>query len=82
MAHTDSIGTEENNLKLSQYRAQAVVDYLVSKGVEKDRLLPEGYGENAPAASNADETGRARNRRVSFAIIINDKSNKGRRSNK
>jgi outer membrane protein OmpA-like peptidoglycan-associated protein len=82
MAHTDSIGTEENNLKLSQNRAQAVVDYLVSKGVEKDRLLPEGYGENAPAASNADETGRARNRRVSFAIIINDKSNKGRRSNK
>lgn len=71
MAHTDSVGTAENNLKLSQFRAQAVIDFLANKGISKDRLIAEGYGENVPIASNADELGRSKNRRVSFEVINN-----------
>ncbi len=62
--HTCSIGTEEYNLGLSQRRAQAVRDYLVSKGVSADRLTVRGYGESRPAVSNATPEGRAQNRRV------------------
>lgn len=62
--HTCSIGTEEYNLGLSQRRAEAVRNYLVSKGVPADRLTVRGYGESRPAASNATREGRAQNRRV------------------
>jgi outer membrane protein OmpA-like peptidoglycan-associated protein len=62
--HTCSIGTEEYNLGLSQRRAEAVRNYLVSKGVSADRLTVRGYGESRPAVSNATREGRAQNRRV------------------
>jgi len=62
--HTCSIGTEEYNLGLSQRRAEAVRNYLVSKGVSADRLTVRGYGESRPVASNATREGRAQNRRV------------------
>ena len=62
--HTCSIGTEEYNLGLSLRRAEAVRNYLVSKGVSADRLTVKGYGESRPVASNATREGRAQNRRV------------------
>jgi outer membrane protein OmpA-like peptidoglycan-associated protein len=62
--HTCSIGTEEYNLGLSQRRAEAVRNYLVSKGVPAERLTVRGYGESRPAFSNATREGRAKNRRV------------------
>jgi outer membrane protein OmpA-like peptidoglycan-associated protein len=62
--HTCNIGTEEYNLGLSQRRAEAVRNYLVSKGVSADRLTVRGYGESRPAFSNATREGRAQNRRV------------------
>lgn len=62
--HTCSIGTEEYNLGLSLRRAEAVRNYLVSKGVSANRLTVKGYGESRPVASNATREGRAQNRRV------------------
>lgn len=62
--HTCSIGTDEYNLGLSQRRAEAVRNYLVSKGVSADRLTVRGYGESRPAFSNATREGRSQNRRV------------------
>jgi outer membrane protein OmpA-like peptidoglycan-associated protein len=56
-------------LKLSQKRAQIIVDYLVSKGVDAHRLKPIGYGKSKPVASNATEEGRAKNRRVEMKIL-------------
>jgi len=67
--HTDDVGTEEYNLTLSRNRAQAVVDYLVSAGCERANLLPTGYGESRPVASNQTEEGRALNRRVEFRFV-------------
>ena len=62
--HTCSIGTEEYNLGLSQRRAEAVRNYLVSKGVSANRLTVRGYGESRPTVSNDTREGRAQNRRV------------------
>jgi outer membrane protein OmpA-like peptidoglycan-associated protein len=68
--HTDDTGTREDNLKLSQERAQAVKDFLVKfYGIDPDRLVARGYGESVPVASNLTEEGRARNRRVVFTRI-------------
>jgi outer membrane protein OmpA-like peptidoglycan-associated protein len=67
--HTDSIGSDAYNQKLSERRAQAVVDYLVSKGVDPKRLKAVGYGKTKPIASNATEAGRAENRRVELQIF-------------
>jgi outer membrane protein OmpA-like peptidoglycan-associated protein len=67
--YTDSIGTEKYNLKLSQKRAQAVVDYLVDHGIDPTRLDPVGYGESDPVASNATPEGRYKNRRVELEVI-------------
>ena len=72
--HTDDVGTEETNLKLSQRRAQAVRDYLVDKGVRKSRLVAEGYGATQPIADNSTEQGRSTNRRVQFEIVETDES--------
>ena len=66
--HTDSIGSEAYNLQLSQRRAEAVVDYLVSQGIESTRLEPVGMGEGNPIASNDTEEGRYQNRRVDFIV--------------
>lgn len=62
--HTDDRGSPAHNLALSQQRAEAVMKYLVSKGVAPSNLSARGYGEDTPIASNANESGRAENRRV------------------
>ena len=62
--HTDSQGSDDYNMKLSQDRAEAVRNYLISKGIAADRLTAKGYGESKPVADNATEEGRTQNRRV------------------
>ncbi len=69
-AHTDNLGDEDMNLQLSQKRAEAVIAYLVAAGVDSERLRAIGYGESKPIASNAMESGRAKNRRVEFEILF------------
>lgn len=66
--HTDNIGKEADNQKLSEKRAEAIVDYLVSKGIEKRRLSAAGFGSTQPIASNETEEGRKKNRRATFLI--------------
>ena len=66
--HTDDTGPEDWNQKLSQLRAQSVVEFLVSKGVDRQRLTAIGHGETVPWKSNETEEGRAQNRRVIFHI--------------
>jgi outer membrane protein OmpA-like peptidoglycan-associated protein len=66
--HTDSVGGESFNLKLSQKRAEAVKAYLVGKGIADDRLEAAGYGLTRPIASNRTAKGRAQNRRTEFYI--------------
>ncbi len=68
VGHTDSVGSEEYNLDLSRRRAEAVADYLASRGVPRDRLRTEGRGESEPRASNATEAGRQLNRRVEVYV--------------
>ncbi len=67
--HTDSDGSDATNLDLSRRRARAVREFLESRGVDSGRLVHRGYGESHPIESNADEEGRARNRRVEFLIV-------------
>jgi outer membrane protein OmpA-like peptidoglycan-associated protein len=66
--HTDSVGSENYNQKLSERRAQSVYSYLVSQGLNSDRFSVQGYGETRPIGSNASVTGRAQNRRVEIEI--------------
>lgn len=67
--HTDSQGSEQYNLQLSLRRANAVADYLMSRGVARYRLGTEGRGELEPIASNDTEAGRAQNRRVEIYVV-------------
>ena len=68
--HTDAIGSAENNMKLSYFRATAVCDYLIEKHkINPNRLVPVGYGESRPVASNETDAGRAQNRRVEFLFL-------------
>lgn len=67
--HTDNVGSDELNLRLSQARADAVMKYLISQGIDPSRLEAKGYGESMPIADNATPDGRAKNRRVEFTII-------------
>ncbi|MFZ1805891.1 MAG: OmpA family protein [Cyclobacteriaceae bacterium] len=67
--HTDSKGSDDYNLNLSQGRSQSVVDYLISQGIESYRLSAQGYGETIPIDSNDTEEGRANNRRVEFTVL-------------
>jgi OOP family OmpA-OmpF porin len=69
VGHTDSIGTYEYNQKLSERRANAVKDYLVSKGIEKNRVYTEGKGEKSPIATNSTAEGRAKNRRTEIEVV-------------
>jgi OOP family OmpA-OmpF porin len=66
--HTDSIGSDTYNKALSQKRAEAVVAYLVSRGLKSHSLMAVGMGETAPVASNDTDAGRAANRRVDFVV--------------
>jgi OOP family OmpA-OmpF porin len=66
--HTDSRASDEYNMTLSQNRAESVVAYLISNGVNGDRLLPVGMGEGYPVANNDTEAGQAVNRRVDFVV--------------
>lgn len=67
--HTDNKGSDEYNETLSQGRSQAVVDYLISQGVDSYRLTAHGYGEAKPIDTNDTEVGRANNRRVEFTVV-------------
>lgn len=69
VGHTDSVGTDAYNQKLSVRRAEAVKAYLVSKGIEKNRVYTEGKGEKQPVADNKTAEGRAKNRRVEIEVV-------------
>ncbi len=69
VGHTDSIGTDSYNQRLSVRRSEAVKSYLVSKGVEKNRVYTEGKGEKQPVADNKTSEGRAKNRRVEIEVV-------------
>jgi outer membrane protein OmpA-like peptidoglycan-associated protein len=73
-SHTDSIGSDAYNINLSAARAQSCVDYIVSKGIDKDRLSAKGYGKSVPVAPNSlpdgkdNPEGRQLNRRTEFTV--------------
>ncbi len=67
--HTDGVGNPAKNLQLSKDRASAVKAFLVSKGVDGNKLFPEGYGSNKPIADNATKAGQETNRRVELSIV-------------
>ena len=69
VGHTDSVGSDAYNQKLSVRRAEAVKAYLVSKGIEKSRVYTEGKGEKQPVADNKTAAGRAQNRRVEIEVV-------------
>lgn len=69
VGHTDSKGSDDYNLILSEGRAQSVMQYLLEKGIADDRMTAKGLGETAPIDSNDSEEGRAKNRRVEFTIV-------------
>ena len=69
IGHTDSIGSKAYNQKLSVRRANSVKAYLVSKGIEANRIYTEGKGETQPIADNRTKEGRAKNRRVEIEVV-------------
>ena len=69
VGHTDSVGSDAYNQKLSVRRAEAVKAYLVTKGIEKNRVYTEGKGEKQPIADNKTKEGRAKNRRVEIEVV-------------
>jgi OOP family OmpA-OmpF porin len=69
VGHTDSDGSDAYNQKLSVSRAEAVKAYLVSKGVERNRVYTEGKGEKQPVADNKTKEGKAKNRRVEIEVV-------------
>ena len=69
VGHTDSVGSDAYNQKLSVRRAEAVKSYLVGKGVDEKRVYTEGKGEKQPVATNSTAAGRAQNRRVEIEVV-------------
>ncbi len=69
VGHTDAVGGDAYNQKLSVNRSEAVKAYLVSKGIEKNRVYTEGKGEKQPVADNKTAEGRAKNRRVEIEVV-------------
>ena len=66
--HTDNVGDDGENLSLSQRRSESIKQYLISKGINQSRLIPKGYGESQPIASNNTPEGRQMNRRTEILI--------------
>jgi OOP family OmpA-OmpF porin len=69
VGHTDNVGGDSYNQRLSVRRAEAVKAYLVSKGIESNRVYTEGKGEKQPVADNKTSEGRAKNRRVEVEVV-------------
>lgn len=67
--HTDNVGSDETNMKLSHERAKAVMDFMIKAGVAANRMQAKGYGETQPVASNDTDAGRQANRRTEFVIL-------------
>ena len=67
--NTDSLGRESSNLRLSEMRARAIADYLVSRGVSRGRIVARGNGSSRPIGSNKSAEGRALNRRTDVLFI-------------
>ncbi|MDC6405616.1 MULTISPECIES: OmpA family protein [Maribacter] len=70
--HTDSAGSDEYNMKLSEQRATSVTSYLVAKGIDPSRFTTKWYGENQPVGDNNTVEGKAQNRRVELAIVASE----------
>ncbi len=68
--HTDNVGDDRNNLRLSERRAKAVADYLVQRGIPRERVFSRGFGEQYPLASNSSGSGRLKNRRVEIHLFM------------
>ena len=66
--YSDSLGTVQHNIDLSQRRATAVANFLIQQGIAANRLTTHGYGSQSPIATNATDEGRAQNRRVEFVV--------------
>ena len=71
-AHTDDIGADAYNFKLSDQRAAAVAEYLIAKGIAKSRIISKGYGKTQPLVPNTSDENRAKNRRVELKVISTD----------
>jgi outer membrane protein OmpA-like peptidoglycan-associated protein len=69
--HTDSMGSDDYNINLSQGRANAVRNYLIAEGIQEKRVLSVGYGEKRPETTNQTDEGRQINRRVEFRVLGN-----------
>ena len=69
VGHTDSVGADAYNQRLSVRRSEAVKAYLTGKGIEKNRVYTEGKGEKQPVADNRTADGRAKNRRVEIEVV-------------
>lgn len=67
--HTDNVGNPEDNLKLSQQRAEAVRNFLIAKGIDASRITAKGYGDTHPVQDNATDASKAKNRRTSLKVI-------------
>lgn len=67
--HTDNVGNDADNLKLSQQRAEAIREYLIKKGIQPTRVIAKGYGASAPVAENSTDEGRQKNRRTEVKIL-------------
>jgi outer membrane protein OmpA-like peptidoglycan-associated protein len=66
--HTDSVGSDDYNMTLSQNRANAVRDYLIQKGINSSSISSRGFGESQPVAENSTSSGRQQNRRVELVV--------------
>jgi OmpA-OmpF porin, OOP family len=70
--HTDNTGNEQNNIQLSEARAQSVATYLITNGIQSTRIIVKGYGSSKPVDSNETDAGRAKNRRVEIFLFENN----------
>ena len=71
LGYTDNIGDEESNIQLSEERAGSVTQYLINKGINKDRISYKGYGSKNPITNNDTEQEKEKNRRVEFILTDN-----------